>query len=106
MIWNDFLWIAGFLWVWIVPVVVLLSWATSNKQKAKTLNSGTIEFAPSKLSSCAWLLFFIYFLYAAVTHLKHSHGKPLDIFISACLGMLALAILASHPGTITVNADV
>ena len=104
------MWIARLLWVWIVPVLllVLLSRAQENKQKAMALNAQRIEFTPSKLfhwASCLFAcLFAIYAAYAAAAHLKHSHGRP-DIIISICVGILGPMILYSLPGTIAVTAD-
>jgi hypothetical protein len=99
--------IGYYVLVWIAPVIVLGSlWGRADgHRKVTPLDDGQIEFAPNRRAIWAWILLIAYLIYATVSQLKASHGRPLDLIVAAALGTLALMIAFTFPDTIIVRAD-
>jgi hypothetical protein len=107
MHWKHFIWIARELAVWIVTAVVLISFlgGADKQRRARVLHDGRIEFIPNRRAFWAWPLIVAYLAWATVNQLVYSHGRPLNLVTAACLGILAVMIAFSFPGTIIVTAD-
>jgi hypothetical protein len=107
MHWKQFLLITRQLPVWIVTAAVLISAAGSadRQRKAVILRGGRVEFSPNRRAFWAWPLLVVYLVYATVSQLKGSHGRPLDLIIAAGLGILAMMFIFTFPETIVVTDD-
>jgi hypothetical protein len=76
--WKQFILITRELPVWIVTAAVLISIA------------GSAELV-------------VYLVYATISQLKGSRGRPLDLIIAASLGIVAILIIFTFPVTIVVT---
>ena len=91
--------------VWIVTAAVLISFAGSadRRRKALVLRGGRIEFSPNRRAFWAWPLLVVYLVYATISQLRGSHGRPVDLIIAAGLGILAIMFIFTFPETIIVT---
>ena len=92
-----------------ITFLILLATLQGNadgQRKARELDDGQMEFAPNRRAVWAWSLLVPYLImYAIVSQVKYSHGRPLHLMTAAALGVVALMILFTFPGTIIVTAD-
>ena len=84
---------------------VSLQGSADGQRKARELDDGQIEFAPNRRAVWAWGLLVPYLIYAIVSQVKYSHGRPLHLMTAAALGVIALMIIFTFPETIIVTAD-
>jgi hypothetical protein len=73
------------------------------QRKAVLLRGGRVEFSPNRRAFWAWPPLVVYLVYAAISQLKGSHGRPLDLIIAAGLGILAMMFIFTFPETIIVT---
>lgn len=103
MIWKSLLWIA--FWFLLVFAVLALFGGAGNRRSARDLSDGSIEFAPGWTVFGAWLGIVVYAAYAAIASFEQSQGKPLNLVMAACLGLMAIVFLFSFPGTVVTTRD-
>jgi hypothetical protein len=105
MHWKQFILITRELPPLIVTAAVLISIAGSadRQRKALVLRGGRIEFSPNRCAFWAWPLLVLYLVYATISQLKRSHGRPLDLIVAACLGILTMMFIFTFPETIVVT---
>jgi hypothetical protein len=91
--------------VWIVTAAVLISFTGSadRQRKALVLRGGRIEFSPNRRAFWAWPVLVAYLVYATISQLKGSHGRPLDMIFASGLGILAMMFIFTFPETIIVT---
>jgi hypothetical protein len=46
-----------------------------------------------------------FFVYTTVTQVTYSHGKPLELVMAVCFGVIAVMVIFTFPGTIIASAD-
>jgi len=88
---------------------VLLAWMLfgrgGKRGPARVKGDGRVEFAPDRLGLWAWPLTAAYLVWWIVRDLVQRHAKPSDFLSPAILGVTALMLLFSFPGTIVATAD-
>ncbi len=92
---------------WVVVAGVLISfWGGADKRrKARTLQSGEVEFAPNRRSYWVWPVVVGYLIYATVRRLMHIHAGWLNLDTAVTFGGLAVLLAIQFPGAILVTAD-
>jgi Bacterial PH domain len=105
MIWSHLIARLVFLIGFVVVMLLFFGNNHDRQGKARFRNDGRIEFTQNGRAFWGWLLVTAYLGYAAIHRLQHSHGRPLDLLISVCVGTVALTLSFSLPGTIAVTAD-
>ena len=107
MTWKHSIWIVYKLALWVVPAaLVFIFWADASKQtRARSLNSGRIEFSPNKWAFWVWPLLVVFLLYAATVQVKHSHWNLLDLVGALGCIIVAVMIILPFPATLVVAPD-
>jgi hypothetical protein len=100
MLWKHLIWL-------VMPAaILLLLWGSADKQRnARAGRDGRTKFAPNRRAFWAWPFMVAYSVYVTVTQLTYSHGRPLQLMIAVGLGVIAVMIIFTFPGTIVATAD-
>ncbi len=69
------------------------------------LHGGRIEFAPNRRANWGWALLSVYLVYAFVGELKGGHRRPFDLIYAAAIGIIAVMVIFTFPGTIIATPD-
>jgi Bacterial PH domain len=75
------------------------------RRAAQVHSDGRVEFGRNGFAYLAWILFTIDFAWSAIKDLASSKPSPHLLVNGACLGLLALLLLFSFPGTVALTSD-
>jgi hypothetical protein len=103
MTWKVFLGI-GRLLCGAVLAWMLLS-RPNKRSLATILSDGRIEFSPNRLAYWAWPLTIVLLAWTATKDLMQSQGRPFELVMGGGVGLLALMLLFSFPGSVVITVD-
>jgi hypothetical protein len=88
---------------------VALAWMfvsrPSNRSVATILSDGRIEFSPNRLAYWAWPLTIVLLAWTATKDLTQIQGRSFGFVVGGGVGLLALMLLFSFPGSVVITVD-
>ncbi|MGC2639575.1 MAG: PH domain-containing protein [Acidobacteriaceae bacterium] len=89
----------------VLGAFVCLLGNADRQRRATLLPNGQIEFTPNRRAYWSWPVVVVYMAFAAIDQGLHTHGKLLNILMTAGFGYVAWALAISFPTTILVSDD-
>jgi hypothetical protein len=88
---------------------VVLAWMLfsrpNDRSVATILSDGRIEFSPSRLAYWAWPPTIVLLARAATKDLMQSQGRLIGLVAGGGVGLLAVMLLFSFPGSVVITVD-
>ncbi len=103
--WKPLLWVAHHLLLIAILAAFAVLIGARNRQSARALTDGRIEFAVSRTFLGAWVVIAIAAVYLTIDLFKRSSGNVFTLVEAACVGLIAAGFLFEFPGTLLISSE-